>query len=298
MLRNRRRRPLVSLILCTKNGMPYVREAIASVAALRYRPYELVVQDCVSTDGTAAFLAATDEIEDLTLVSEADDGIGDAYNRALARCRGEIIGSIDADNLIQENAIDLAVEAFAMNPRTAALYGDVLMIDANGELRDSFEPAAFGVQAVMRCELVPPFSTSFFSRTGCGDELRFDEQLETCADYDLWLRLSNRQIDHVPQPMGSTRLSPSSMSQDAVRYKQFCADKIASLTRYLDRRTHLPAERDEAIAGIYCWAAESIFGLEGESELFDTFVDLAGRHDPNSERYARLDGMRQRLRQR
>jgi glycosyltransferase involved in cell wall biosynthesis len=292
MWRSHRRR-LVSLILCTKNGMPYVRDALRSVAALRYREYELVVQDCVSTDGTAEFLAGGGEVDRISFVSEPDDGIGDAYNRALARCEGDIIGSIDADNLIDEHALDVAVSTFEANPKSAALYGNVLRIDATGKFRKTFEPGDFDASAVLRCELVPPFSTAFFSRATCGDELRFDDQLATCADYDLWLRLSGKPIDRVVKLMGSTRLSANSMSRDPTRYEQFCADKIAALTAHIERRPDLAAQRDQAVAGIYCWAAESVSSLKGESALFARFVGLAGAHDPLSERYRRLAGLDQ-----
>jgi glycosyltransferase involved in cell wall biosynthesis len=246
------------------------------------------VQDCLSTDGTAEFLASLELVEDLSFVSEADGGIGDAYNRALARCRGEIIGSIDADNLVHAGALDIVVRAFEQSPQVAALYGAAVMIDADGKSRETFVPEAFDPRAVMRCEVVPPFSTAFFLRANCGDDLRFDARLETCADYDLWLRLSNRQIARLSQPLGSTRLSAKSMSQSATRFEQFCADKIVALTAHIERTPHLAAERDQVIAGIYCWAAECVSVLEGESELFESFVGLAGRHDPGSERYRRL----------
>ena len=39
--------PLVSIILCVRNGMPHVRNAVESVRSLRYSNYELVVQDGV-----------------------------------------------------------------------------------------------------------------------------------------------------------------------------------------------------------------------------------------------------------
>ncbi len=49
----RRRTPRFSIVLFTKNGMPFVREAIASLAAQAFDDYEVVIQDAASTDGTA-----------------------------------------------------------------------------------------------------------------------------------------------------------------------------------------------------------------------------------------------------
>src|SRR4051812_31760457 len=103
--------PLVSLILCVKNGMPYLPDALASVAGQSHRNIELVVQDAESNDGTLEALAAvSNRLPVVDVVSEPDAGIGDAYNRAIARCRGEIVGSIDADNVLMPDAVEQAVE--------------------------------------------------------------------------------------------------------------------------------------------------------------------------------------------
>jgi glycosyltransferase involved in cell wall biosynthesis len=268
--------------------MPFVREAVDSVRGLSYRPFELVVQDACSTDGTAEFLSTLGGIERVVFASEPDNGIGDAYNRAIARCEGDVIGSIDSDNLLEPWSLERAVAALEPG-EAAAVYGAVTMIDDDGTTREDFVPDAFDHRALMRCELVPPFSTSFFARARCGNELRFDETLRTCADFDLWLRLSDRPISRVTQRLGRTRRSPASMSQDPGRFDQFCADKLAALDAFLRRRPELASEADWARAGIYCWAAESVLALEGASERFRTYVEAARSFGSEYARVARLE---------
>ena len=51
-----RRRPRFSIVLFTKNGMPFVPEAVASLDAQTFDEFEVVIQDAASTDGTAEFL--------------------------------------------------------------------------------------------------------------------------------------------------------------------------------------------------------------------------------------------------
>ena len=139
----------------------------------------------------------------------------------------------------------------------------------------------------MRCEVVPPFSTASFSREVCGDELRCDASLATCADFDLWLRLSDREIVCTDRVLGSTRLGPTSMTRDPSRYVQFCQDKVDALERHFQRRPELAGDRDEAIAGVYCWAAESLLELEGPSAQFSAMVDRAAAVAPRYERVKR-----------
>jgi glycosyltransferase involved in cell wall biosynthesis len=286
-----RREPLLSVVVCTKNGMPYIREAMASLERQSYRHFEVVVQDAESMDGTAEFLSAL-PFERLEVVSEPDGGIGDAYNRAFARCSGAIVTTLDADNLLDRDALNQAVEFFGEHPESAAIYGAAEMIDAEGRSAGVFVPAEFDVHAVMRCELVPPFAQSFFSPQVCGSELRFDPRLKTCADFDLWLRLSHLSIRRTEEVFGSVRQSNKSMSRGSGNYEQFCVDKLDALDRHVARRPELAAERDEAAAGIYCWAAESLLGLEGPSERCLAMLERAAKAAPS---YEGVDYMRRRL---
>jgi glycosyltransferase involved in cell wall biosynthesis len=282
-----RRVPRFSIVLATKNGMPFVREAVASLEAQTLDDYEVVIQDAASTDGTAEFLRQL-RLSNVLMASEPDSGLGDAYNRAFLRCRGEIVGILDSDNLLVPNALEAVDALFRKHRTAAAIYGPVTMIDASGQQVGSFVPEAFDQRALMRCELVPPFSSSFFYRQRCGPELRADASLAACQDFELWLRLSDRTIVRSTTVFGATRLSHKSMSRNAENYDCFCAQKIVALERFIADRPRLQPERDAAVAGIYCWAAESILEIDGPGPRFESFVDRADALDPEDKRLQRV----------
>ena len=267
--------------------MPHVREAIASLADQTYRRFEVVVQDAVSSDGTAEFLSAL-PFDRLEFVSEPDGGIGDAFNRAFARCSGSLVTTLDADNLLEPDTIERAVALARKHARAAALYGAVQLVDATGDPIERFVPEPFDTGALMRCELVPPFSASFFSPAVCGVEFRCDASLETCADFDLWLRLAEHEIVCTNQLFGRTRLSDRSMTRDARRYEQFCRDKIAALDNHIARHPEHARDRSVAVAGIYCWAAESLLAIEGPSLRCKAMLKRAVNEAPEYERIERL----------
>jgi glycosyltransferase len=286
VLNRPRRRPLISVVVCTKNGMPYLGEAMDSLDRQTYRQFEVVVQDAASTDGTAEFVSGL-PFERLDVVSEPDGGIGDAYNRGFARTRGEIVTTLDSDNLLEPDTLERAIVLYERHQTAAAFYGAVRMVDGDAEPVEVFVPEYFEIGAVMRCELVVPFSTSFFMRKVCGSELHFDASLKTCADFDLWLRLSQHQIVRTKEVLGCTRLSKKSMTRDPSRYEEFCRDKIAALDRHLARHPELSRGREEAIAGIYCWAAESLLVLEGPSDRSRVMLRRAEAAAPDYERVKR-----------
>lgn len=287
--------PLVSVVLVVKDGMPYLAAALESIAAQTYDNFEVVVQDGASTDGTLDVLRNAEHLP-LEIESAADGGIGDAYNRAIERCRGSIVGTIDADNLLMPDAIEQAVEFLALRPDVAAAYGGSNMIEADGTLRYPWMPAEFDLLALLTCELVPPFAVSFFSRDLCGSELRFDESLKTCADFDLWLRISHLPIARIDAVLGATRLSAASMTRRASTYEQYIADKRAALERYLARLTSSPlveSLRIHADAGLHIWAADSVYDIEGRvTEQVERYVQHATGLLPES---PRLELLRHRL---
>ena len=284
--------PLISIVVCVKNGMPYLPQALESLGAQTYKNFEVIVQDGNSNDGSLDVLRAFKDVVPLDIVSTPDAGVGQAYSRALGRCRGEIIGSLDADNVLEPHALLIAAGIFRRQPQAAAAYGSVRIIDAGGNLLRKFEPAPFDVLRLLACELVPPFSTSFFSRRVCGDELYFDERLKTCADFDLWIRISHLPIIALSETLGRTRVSEKSMTCRPETYDQFCADKIAALERYLERFGDGPLFQsigNYAIAGIYLWAAESLCEVEGNHEALHRFLDNARSRHPYSSRLRELE---------
>ena len=202
--------------------------------------------------------------------------------------RASIVTTLDADNLLEPQTLARVVNEFQQHPGAAAIYGAVQLIDDAGSPLRRLTPAAFDREAVMRCELVPPFSTAFFSRHVCGGELTCDPSLATCADYDLWLRLSQLEIVSTGAVLGRTRLSGNSMTRDPSHYDAFCRDKLSALRRHLDHRSSADSERAQAIAGIYCWAAESVLELEGPGPRFESFAERAAELCPGSTRLQRV----------
>ena len=216
--------------------------------------------------------------------SEPDSASGDAYNRAFPRCSGEIVGTLDADNLMLRTRSRPSTLSSASIRTAVAIYGAVQMIDASGKPFGVFVPEPFDQYAVMRCVLVPPMSTGYFHRRRCGSELRGDESFKTMQDFDLWLRLSDREIVRTTTVLGSTRFSRKSMSRNADNYEHFCAEKIAALEKFVAARPQLRPHRDVAVAGIYCWAAEAVLDIEGAGPRFESFLDRAAALYPEDER--------------
>lgn len=280
--------PLISIMVCVRNGMPHVMDAIDSVRALTYPNYELVIQDAASTDGTLEYLRSIAGIERISLRSEPDSGIGQGFNRAVQRCQGEIVGSVDADNRLEPGALELVARKFAEVPAAACVYGASNVIDAAGAFVHTWLPPAFDLLGLIDGTVVPPFAASFFSRRVCGEDLRFAEDFPIVADFELWLRLADRPIVRILDVLGDVRIGPMSSTYTQSTYDDQCSYKVLALQRFIDgngQRLLLEALRRRAIAGLYLWGVESMGVIGGTSAKTDGYFEKAREAQLRSERF-------------
>jgi glycosyltransferase involved in cell wall biosynthesis len=280
--------PLVSIILCVRNGLPHLKDAVESVRSLAYDNYELVVQDGASTDGTLEYLQTITGLPAMSIVSEPDTGIGQGFNRALLRCQGDIVGSVDADNLLRKDALGIVVRRFGEHPHAAVVYGACDMVDAGRKLLHSWIPPEFDLLGLMDGAVVPPFATSFFSRERCGDELSFDEEFRTVADFDLWLRLAHLPVIRILDVLADVRTGEQSSTWNAANYEQQSSYKIRALRKLLNgpaRERVVEQLLARAEAGIYLWAVDSLAVIDGGQHRIDRYFEKAMNTDVRSERF-------------
>jgi glycosyltransferase involved in cell wall biosynthesis len=287
--------PLVSLALAVKNGLPHLRSAIEAVQRQTYRRFELVVQDGGSIDGSLEYLqSAAARMPACRIESEPDAGVGQAYNRALARCSGELVCFIASDEQLEDDALERAVGWWSQ--RTDAVYvnGSVRLVDGAGAVTQVFDSPHFDLLGHLRCDVVLAFA-GLLNVKAIGGDLYYDEKLRTCPDYDFWIRLGSRfapeQFFVAPEVFKTARADRASMSYRAEEFPQFCADKLFVLNRFLDGQPAVPLideVRRTSSAGILLWAAEQVANLEGASARFIQMCDRAASFDPWSPRLRKL----------
>lgn len=120
----------VSIIICCHNGagrLPETVRYVARQAVPRYVPWEFILVDNASTDGSSAIVEAVwnscDPSGELRVVHEPALGLNHARARGFVEARYEFVIMCDDDNWIAENYAATAYEIMIKNPRIAALGG-------------------------------------------------------------------------------------------------------------------------------------------------------------------------------
>ena len=102
--------------MLTKNSERYVGDAVRSVSSQSNQNFELIIQDGMSDDRTLEIIK--NEYPDAKVVSESDQNTTEAATKALARCSGSIIGFVDSDNMLPDDALFFVENYF----NSAAVY--------------------------------------------------------------------------------------------------------------------------------------------------------------------------------
>ena len=113
--------PLVSVVMTSFNGMPYIREAVGSVIAQTYGNWELVISDDGSTDGSREWLQDLSDPRVRTFFQETNLGYVANKNFAHAQARGELLTQLDHDDTSKPER--LARQVAALQAHGVAICG-------------------------------------------------------------------------------------------------------------------------------------------------------------------------------
>lgn len=124
-------KPLISVITSTLNAAELLPFTIASLRAQTYSAFEWIIVDGASTDGTLELLRQEQDVVTV-LVSEPDQGIYDAWNKACSQARGEWLIFLGAgDALASANTLEACAEYLRATPvATVLAYGRLELLSA------------------------------------------------------------------------------------------------------------------------------------------------------------------------
>ena len=98
--------PLISIITVVKNGEKFLNETFKSVFNQSFKNWEYIVIDGKSTDKTIDIIKDNQNMINYW-VSEKDEGIYYAFNKGLSLARGQLIGFVNSDDILEKNALNI-----------------------------------------------------------------------------------------------------------------------------------------------------------------------------------------------
>jgi len=180
-----------SIVTPSYRSSAWLKLCIASVADQQVE-VEHIVQDAGSDDGTLGWLREDRRVRAFV---EKDRGMYDAINRGLGRARGEVLAYLNCDEQYLPGALQRVAAFFERHPDTDAAFGDVVLVNAQGEYvchRKMQTPLKYHTWT---CHLSTLSCGTFFRRRLIDEErLLFDPALRTGGDGKWMVSLLQRGI--------------------------------------------------------------------------------------------------------
>jgi len=178
----------ITVIIPAYNRVATLSRAIDSVLAQRYGASEVIVVDDGSSDATSEVAKMYPEV---TLLRQKNMGVSAARNNGVMMASSEWIAFLDSDDIWHPHKLEKQVAFHRQHPHLNISYTDEQWV-RNGtpvNLPQKFTKSHENLyeRSLEQCIIAP---SSVIMRKDLFDAAGgFDESLEVCEDYDLWLRL-------------------------------------------------------------------------------------------------------------
>jgi glycosyltransferase involved in cell wall biosynthesis len=185
-------RPLITVIVAVYNGAKTLQRCIDSVTNQTYPDKELIIIDGGSTDGTVDILMANNS-KITYWQSEPDNGIYNAWNKALDHTKGDWIYFLGSDDYLWKSSVFEEIMPYMIKAESEGMrivYGQVARVTENDEICCvdgypwEYTWRGIIIDGICTFEHQGMFHhRSFFELYG-----DFDESFKIAGDYELLIR--------------------------------------------------------------------------------------------------------------
>ncbi|TQD23863.1 glycosyltransferase family 2 protein [Methanolobus vulcani] len=186
------KKTLISVIIAVYNGAKTLQRCIDSVSNQTFKNKELIIIDGGSTDGTIDILKANND-KIAYWISEPDNGIYNAWNKALEHANGEWIYFLGSDDYLWENKVFEELETYLIKAESESIqlvYGQVARVNENNEIccidGSSWDHTWNGIMIDGVCTFT--HQGMFHHRNLFESYGIFNESFKIVGDYELLIR--------------------------------------------------------------------------------------------------------------
>jgi glycosyltransferase involved in cell wall biosynthesis len=281
--------PAVSIIIPAFNTAGMISECLDSVFSQSYDNFEAIVINDGSPDTPELEQVLQPYLDRIVYIRQENKRAAGARNTAIRRARGEFLAFLDSDDTWLPDHLAAQMAVLEQDPATDLVYANGLFIGAERrrEFMDrcpSKGPATFPALVVERCQI--PISTVVARKSVIVNTGSFDESLQRCDDYDMWLRATFHGARVAYTRRVQVRLNdgrPGSLGQSGSKMKEAYWTILEKASQNLPlsaKDRMLVHERAAEILALYLFE-------EGKAELQAGNFARAQRYWENANQYLR-----------
>tara|TARA_B100000579_G_scaffold66957_1_gene50076 strand:+ start:372 stop:1208 length:837 start_codon:yes stop_codon:yes gene_type:complete len=180
----------ISVIIPTYNRKHTLQRAIDSVLAQTFKPYEIIIVDDGSKDGTKEWLLLN--YPSVQYIHQPNNGVSSARNKGIQISQGSWIALLDSDDEWMPEKLEYQSRFIEVNRNSSFCHTNEIWIRNGVRVNQMKKHKKYGGDIFKHCldicRISP--SSSIIKKDVFEEVGAFDESLTVCEDYDLWLRVT------------------------------------------------------------------------------------------------------------
>jgi len=226
-----------TIMIPAYNVENFIGESLQSAINQTYKKdYEILVVNDGSTDDTKGIIEWYQKRNpNIRLINQENSGTSKARNKLLSKSNGEILFGLDADDILNSEALEKVISCFNKNPNINHVYTNQSEIDEKGKelrtrKRENIHP--FSDELIYHCHFQGHLKS--FRKTAIGKN-KFNENLKSAVDWDFFLQLYPiLNIKHLPEILYDYRMNEKGISFS--KRGEVIQNSIDLVTQYVKQR--------------------------------------------------------------
>lgn len=186
--------PSISVVMPCYNAEAHLEQSLKSLKAQTYSNWELIAVNDGSIDSTWDLLkqAAQGDAR-IHALNQQNTGAAKARNHGLTKARGEYIAFLDADDTWHPEFLSEMLSTIEKHPNTGIAYCGWQNIGLPGGQGEPHIPPNYETDnklEVLLRDCPWPIHGALIKAGLIHQAKGFDENLSSCMDFDLWLRIA------------------------------------------------------------------------------------------------------------
>jgi glycosyltransferase involved in cell wall biosynthesis len=231
--------PKITIVTPSYNLGSYIEATIKSVLNQQYPNLEYIIVDGGSTDNTLSIFSKY-ENQLTKLIIEPDNGLYDAINKGFSHSTGEIMGWINADDVLHHKSLFTIADLFSRNKQISWIQGHPTVIDKDGKFvmtrNANNSPWPFLTRSFNRNSFIQQESTywrsSLYQKAGG----YVSQNYGLAGDFELWMRFFRfEKLHNINNILSSFRVRNHQLSKNENLYMSEVEDIISKELKLISK---------------------------------------------------------------
>ena len=192
----------ISVVIPSYNRKEFLKRSIDSAINQTKKPFEIIVVDDGSTDGTETMIKS--DYDFVKFIKQKNKGVSAARNIGIEVSIGEWICFLDSDDEWKKDKLEKQINAMKSNPGYKFFHSNEIWIKNGIRINQKKKHKKYGGDIFDKCLDMCRISPSsvMINKTVFDEVGNFNEDLVVCEDYELWLRICDKyRVFFIDEPL-------------------------------------------------------------------------------------------------